>query len=119
MGELGRWFADFTCIELVQLALGEGALVLAGEAAQDETEDEERDPDREKGVATGELPQKVAIHRQATGVISSPTRSVPCFVSWMRFTPKLTSVGSCGSRRKEARVLSGSLPSRSPVSWSV
>ena len=63
MGEPACRFAGFAGVELVQLALGEGSLVLAAEAAQDDAEDEKRYADREERFATGEPLQEIAIHR--------------------------------------------------------
>ena len=60
-------------------------------------------------------PRKARAQSLSRITTSSPTRTVPDFVSCTRLRPKFTSVGSPASRRKVARVFSGSLPVRSPV----
>jgi hypothetical protein len=73
----------------------------------------------DSAVVRGGLPARQAARTQAGRTsIGVPTASVPVLVSWMKFWPKLTSVGSSASRRNCASVRSGSLP-RSAACWSV
>src|SRR5699024_10476554 len=101
--------AYFTDIEVVLLAQRGDTALVRGDIAGDDTEHHKR----------GAEGHDVFAFHAGSKLTSSPTRIPPCFVSLIRLVPKLTSLGSSASRRNEASVLSGSLPARSPVNWSV
>src|SRR4051794_25964179 len=97
-------FAHFADIELVLLAHRGDATLAGGEVAGDDAEHSERGAEGHDEVAS----------HAGSRLTSSPTRMTPCFDSLIKLVPKFTSPGSFASRRNEASVLSGSLPTRSP-----